>query len=163
MSYLKCWFGIHWNQNELTTYLGRLYTKEFFYLFTEGKYSPNTSQFILLHYFDNVIWQVEQLQKMVFVLGIEYKKENDEESLYDSYDDGIPIKFLINKGRLDFSKIMYESTEKMKLTILNNNTMKKIIFLIMISFISLKSMAGDGDKFLIFQEVGNGKIPSMQL
>ena len=35
----------------------------------------------------------------------------------------------------------------MKLTILNNNTMKKIIFLIMISFISLKSMAGDGDKF----------------
>lgn len=49
---------------------------------------------------------------MVFVLGIEYKKENDEESLYDSYDDGIPIKFLINKGRLDFSKIMYESTEK---------------------------------------------------
>lgn len=32
--------------------------------------------------------------------------------LYDSYDDGIPIKFLINKGRLDFSKIMYESTEK---------------------------------------------------
>ena len=24
----------------------------------------------------------------------------------------IPIKFLINKGRLDFSKIMYESTEK---------------------------------------------------
>lgn len=40
------------------------------------------------------------------------KKENDEESLYDSYDDGIPIKFLINKGRLDFSKIMYESTEK---------------------------------------------------
>lgn len=100
---------------------------------------------------------------MVFVLGIEYKKENDEESLYDSYDDGIPIKFLINKGRLDFSKIMYESTEKMKLTILNNNTMKKIIFLIMISFISLKSMAGDGDKFLIFQEVGNGKIPSMQL
>lgn len=49
---------------------------------------------------------------MVFVLGIEYKKENDEESLYDSYDDGIPIKFLINKGRLDFSKIIYESTEK---------------------------------------------------
>ena len=37
--------------------------------------------------------------------------------------------------------------KKMKLTILNNNTMKKIIFLIMISFISLKSMAGDGDKF----------------
>ena len=135
-------------KNELTTYLGRLYTKEFFYLFTEGKYSPNTSQFILLHYFDNVIWQVEQLQKNGFLfLESNIKKENDEESLYDSYDDGIPIKFLINKGRLDFSKIMYESTEKMKLTILNNNTMKKIIFLIMISFISLKSMAGDGDKF----------------
>lgn len=135
-------------KNELTTYLGRLYTKEFFYLFTEGKYSPNTSQFILLHYFDNVIWQVEQLQKNGFLfLESNIKKENDEESLYDSYDDGIPIKFLINKGRLDFSKIMYESTEKKKLTILNNNTMKKIIFLIMISFISLKSMAGDGDKF----------------
>ena len=117
-------------KNELTTYLGRLYTKEFFYLFTEGKYSPNTSQFILLHYFDNVIWQVEQLQKNGFLfLESNIKKENDEESLYDSYDDGIPIKFL------------------MKLTILNNNTMKKIIFLIMISFISLKSMAGDGDKF----------------
>lgn len=41
-------------------------------------------------------------EKWFFVLGIEYKKENDEESLYDSYDDGIPIKFLINKGRLDF-------------------------------------------------------------
>lgn len=135
-------------KNELTTYLGRLYTKEFFYLFTEGKYSPNTSQFILLHYFDNVIWQVEQLQKNGFLfLESNIKKENDEESLYDRDDDGIPIKFLINKGRLDFSKIMYESTEKMKLTILNNNTMKKIIFLIMISFISLKSMAGDGDKF----------------
>lgn len=100
-------------KNELTTYLGRLYTKEFFYLFTEGKYSPNTSQFILLHYFDNVIWQVEQLQKNGFLfLESNIKKENDEESLYDSYDDGIPIKFLINKGRLDFSKIMYESTEK---------------------------------------------------
>ena len=130
-------------KNELTTYLGRLYTKEFFYLFTEGKYSPNTSQFILLHYFDNVIWQVEQLQKNGFLfLESNIKKENDEESLYDSYDDGIPIKFLINKGRLDFSKIMYESTEKNE-----TNTMKKIIFLIMISFISLKSMAGDGDKF----------------
>lgn len=100
-------------KNELTTYLGRLYTKEFFYLFTEGKYSPNTSQFILLHYFDNVIWQVEQLQKNGFLfLESNIKKENDEESLYDSYDDGIPIKFLINKGRLDLSKIMYESTEK---------------------------------------------------
>lgn len=51
-------------------------------------------------------------EKWFFVLGITEKKENDEESLYDSYDDGIPIKFLINKGRLDFSKIMYESTEK---------------------------------------------------
>lgn len=136
-------------KNELTTYLGRLYTKEFFYLFTEGKYSPNTSQFILLHYFDNVIWQVEQLQKNGFLfLESNIKKENDEESLYDSYDDGIPIKFLINKGRLDFSKISCMNPQKkMKLTILNNNTMKKIIFLIMISFISLKSMAGDGDKF----------------
>lgn len=135
-------------KNELTTYLGRLYTKEFFYLFTEGKYSPNTSQFILLHYFDNVIWQVEQLQKNGFLfLESNIKKENDEESLYDSYDDGIPIKFLINKGRLDFSKIMYESTEKNETNNINNNTMKKIIFLIMISFISLKSMAGDGDKF----------------
>lgn len=136
-------------KNELTTYLGRLYTKEFFYLFTEGKYSPNTSQFILLHYFDNVIWQVEQLQKNGFLfLESNIKKENDEESLYDSYDDGIPIKFLINKGRLDFSKILFRiHRKKMKLTILNNNTMKKIIFLIMISFISLKSMAGDGDKF----------------
>ena len=77
MSYLKCWFGNSTGiKNELTTYLGRLYTKEFFYLFTEGKYSPNTSQFILLHYFDNVIWQVEQLQKNgFFVLGIEYKKK----------------------------------------------------------------------------------------
>lgn len=93
-------------KNELTTYLGRLYTKEFFYLFTEGKYSPNTSQFILLHYFDNVIWQVEQLQKNGFLfLESNIKKENDEESLYD-------IKFLINKGRLDFSKINNESTEK---------------------------------------------------
>lgn len=86
-------------------------------------------------------------EKWFFVLGIKYKKENDEESLYDSYDDGIPIKFLINKGRLDFRKSCMNPQKKMKLTILNNNTMKKIIFLIMISFISLKSMAGDGDKF----------------
>ena len=56
---------------------------------------------------------MEQLQKNGFLfLESNIKKENDEESLYDSYDDGIPIQFLINKGRLDFSKIMYESTEK---------------------------------------------------
>ncbi len=46
-----------------------------------------------------------------------------------------------------FRKSCMNPQKKMKLTILNNNTMKKIIFLIMISFISLKSMAGDGDKF----------------
>ena len=41
--------------------------------------------------------------------------------------------------------------------------MKRIAFLVITLFFSLKSMAGDGDKFFIFQEVGNGKIPSMQL
>ena len=94
---------------------------------------------------------MEQLQKngFLFLESNIKKKRNDEESLYDSYDDGIPIKFLINKGRLDFSKIMYESTEKMKLTILNNKYNEENYIYIMISFISLKSMAGDGDKFLI--------------
>ncbi len=30
----------------------------------------------------------------------------------DSYDDGIPYKISNKQRRLDFSKIMYESTEK---------------------------------------------------
>ena len=84
-------------KNELTTYLGRLYTKEFFYLFTEGKYYPNIPQFILLDYFDNVIWKVEQLQKndFLFFESKETKKNNEE-----------TLEVMLEKGKHMFSDIL---------------------------------------------------------
>jgi hypothetical protein len=105
-------------KNELTTYLGRLYTKEFFYLFIEGKYYPSTPQFILFSYFDNVIWQVEQLQKNDFLFfESNAKKENDKQSLSDKDESiteeehGIPLERLISTRHL-FSGIKFESPEK---------------------------------------------------
>lgn len=89
-------------KNELTTYLGRLYTKEFFYLFTEGKYYPNIPQFILLDYFDNVIWKVEQLQKndFLFFESKETKKNNEE-----------TLEVMLEKGKHMFSDILLKESE----------------------------------------------------
>ena len=69
-------------------------------------------------YFDNVIWQVEQLQKNDFLFfESNAKKENDKQSLSDKDESiteeehGIPLERLISTRHL-FSGIKFESPEK---------------------------------------------------
>lgn len=109
----------------------------------------------LLHYFDNIcnIWCVA----IVFILAwIEYAKKEMTMKILTQYGAYIvvafPYKFLINRHRSWFFENVCQS-RKMKLTICNKYTVKKIIFLMQFHLTSLKSIADDDDSFYPFREV----------
>lgn len=54
-------------RNELTTHLGRLCTKEFFYLFDGEKYSPDTPQYVLEECFKNIMFEIDKLRDKDFL------------------------------------------------------------------------------------------------
>lgn len=58
-------------KNELTTHLGRLYTKEFFYLFFSEKYSPDIPQYVLEGCFENIIFEIDRLRDEDFLFHLQ--------------------------------------------------------------------------------------------
>ena len=78
-------------KGSLEVYLGRLYTKEFFYLFDHEEYKIDIPQYILINHFDNIINQVEKMKDNNFHFSVLTKSTNDLDDLLVLVEEERPL------------------------------------------------------------------------